>query len=431
MASLTVTRFLGYNDLEVLAKTLAIIKDGELCGGIFSGDKAILVLDQTVFYAQSGGQSADHGEIDGPNGQAKVIDVQKTRDSRVLHTVLVTQGSFSMDEMLTLHVDVIRRQALSRAHSSTHLLQKALRETLGEHVEQAGSLVEPDRLRFDFTHYAALSPEQLTQVSEKVNDAVLAGLEIDVREMPIAEAKKLGAMALFGEKYGDVVRVVKMGDYSIELCGGTHLRNTGLAGAFTLIGEASIASGVRRIEALTGRETLAHIDEQQAVIAQTAQVLKSAPGLVINRAEQVMQELKQALQSNEALQAKLTGGEAQELLKQAKTLGSVHVLASQVSNRSTDALRSLSDLLREKDPALILLLAMVSGEDKIQFAAACGREAVNQGAHAGNLVKEIAKMTGGGGGGKPDSAMAGGKNTELLSKALQAVEQIAQGQVTK
>lgn len=427
LAELPQTRFVGYDTLACAGRVLAIVCDNEFTGTLSAGQKASVITDCTPMYAESGGQAADHGVICGKEGTFVVREVKKTQDGKFLHLGELSSGELSVEEDVTLTADQERRMALMRAHSATHLLQKALRCVLGEHVEQSGSLVEPDKLRFDFTHFAALTPEELSQIETMVNDVILSGVAIDVREMPIAEAKKLGAMALFGEKYGDVVRVVSMGDFSVELCGGTHLSNSARVGAFKITSESSIAAGVRRIEAYVGKGILALVHEMDQALMSTAQSLKTTPADIGRKVLQTMGEMRELNRENETLRAKLSALRAIELLNFAKAAGTVNVLAVKVDETSADALRALSDSIRDRAPNMVCVLAMVTPEGKVQFAAACGKEAVKKGAHAGNLVRELAKMTGGGGGGRPDSAMAGGKEPEKVEAALEAVNNIVEG----
>lgn len=424
LSELPATRFLGYDTLACAGRVLAAVCEDEFVGTLSAGQKATVIADCTPMYAESGGQMADHGIITGKTGVFTVYDVKKTADGKFLHVGELTQGTLSVPEDVTLTVDSARRSSLMRAHSATHLLQKALRTVLGGHVEQSGSLVEPDKLRFDFTHFAALTGEELTRVEEIVNEAILEGLAIDTREMPISEAKKLGATALFGEKYGDVVRVVTMGDFSVELCGGTHAGNTARIGAFKITSEASIAAGVRRIEAYVGKGVLRLVHELEHTLADASQALKTTPADLGRKVTQTMTDMRELNRQNETLRDKLSALRAVELLNFAKAEGGVRVLAMKVEDMSADALRSLSDSIRDRAPDMVCVLATVTADGKVQFAAACGKDAVQKGAHAGNLVRELAKMTGGGGGGRPDSATAGGKEPEKLEAALEAVNNL-------
>lgn len=425
------TQFTGYDRLEDEGKVLAIVTGGELAGSLTEGAEGSLILDRTPFYAESGGQSWDTGVITWGESRLQVVAVRKTADGKFMHQVKALQGKVDVDATVHCSVDQPRRQAIMRAHSATHLLQKALRTVLGNHVEQAGSLVEPDRLRFDFTHFSAVTPEELLEAERLVNDEILRDDCVEIREMPIEEAKKLGAMALFGEKYGDVVRVVRMGDYSIELCGGTHVPNTAKVGLLKIVSESSVAAGVRRIEAVVGHGVLELTHERESLILHAAAAMKAAPIELANRAEQLMGELRQASHNVETLSAKVAALRSVELLNFAHTAGEsgVNVLAMKVEDVTPDMLRGLSDSMRDRAPNLVSVLAMVTEEGKISFAAACGKEAVKKGAHAGNILKQIAKITGGGGGGRPDSATAGGRDVSKLEQALEEVNNVVEQMV--
>ena len=410
------TVFVGYEKNTVDAKVLAIVADGELREEIGAGTEAILVLDQTTMYAEMGGQCADYGTI----GAFRVHDVQKNKGGKVLHYGRLSEGTIKVGDTLTVSIDDQRRSAVRRAHSATHLLQRALRDVLGDHVHQAGSLVEPDRLRFDFTHFTAVTPEQLRAVEQQVNQAILKGYAVVTKEMAIDEAKKAGATALFGEKYGEVVRVVSMGDYSVELCGGTHLDNTAKAGAFHIVSESSIASGVRRIEAVTGPETLEVLERSLQTLSALGSIFKSNPDELLSRVEQQTAELKEARRVIEQYKAKESAGGADSLLRSAKEIRGLHVLSAKVEG-DANALRQLGDVLRDKDGKVTAVLAAVNG-DKITFQCVCGKEAVAQGVRAGDIIRQVTALCGGKGGGKPDSAMGGGSDLSKLDEALRLVE---------
>ena len=415
----TPTQFVGYTENECEAKILAIVTDGELSGEIRSGNEGIIVLDKTPFYAEMGGQTADHGSISCGDFEFRVNNVVKDKGGKFLHYGVVLGGEAAVDDTVRASICTVRRKAIMRAHSATHLLQKALQTVLGDHVHQAGSLVEPDRLRFDFTHFSAITPEELSRIENMVNEAILDGHPVTIREMSIDEAKKLGAMALFGEKYGDVVRVVDMDGCSTELCGGTHLDNTAKAGSFKIVSESSIASGVRRIEAITGKAVVEAIDEKTAVIADTAKNLKTNVNEVVQRAEQVMNELRDESKTIEKLNARLANMQLSTLLEGAKQVGAVRVAAVKLEDMGMDALRAMGDGVKDRAPDMVAVLASTAGE-KVNILCVCGADAVKAGAHAGKIVKEIAAMCGGGGGGRPDSATAGGKDPSKLETALQA-----------
>ena len=412
--------FVGYNHDQVETKLAAISCDGEMVGEIHAPAKAVLILEKTSFYAESGGQVADTGVIFNDNARFTVENVQKLPDGKILHSGALEEGALSVSDKVTASIDTARRAALRRAHSSVHLLQAALREVLGSHVEQAGSLVEPDRARFDFTHFSGLSAEELARVEAIVNDKILEGVAGHTDEMPIDEAKKLGAMALFGEKYGDVVRVVRFGDYSVELCGGTHLDNTAKVGLFKITAESSVAAGVRRIEALTGTAVLDYLAEKQALIRTAAQTLKTTEHDLALRAQGVMDEIRELGRELEKLHAAQALSAAQALTAQAEEIGGVKLIAKAIDGADAATLRGITDSLRDTDASIAAVLAGVC-DGKVVFVACAGRDAVAKGAHAGNLLKTAAKICGGGGGGRPDSASAGGRDASKLSDALAAM----------
>ena len=416
------TAFDGYDTLEESAKILAIVNEGEVSGAAAKGEKITVVLDRTPFYAEMGGQIGDHGVITGKNGAMTVSDVQKTKDGKYMHIGVVTEGELSVEDEVTASVDAAYRQAICRAHTSTHLLQKALRKVLGDHVEQAGSYTANDHIRFDFTHFAALTPEELAKVEELVNDAILAGSPVITEEMSIDEAKKKGAMALFGEKYGQTVRVVQAGD-SIELCGGTHLDNTAKAGSLKIIGEASVAAGVRRIEAVTGKAVLKLMNDRQAVLNEAAAALKTNPNELSAKIEQQVNDMRALNKKLEKMGAKVAAMQMVDLFNVSRNIKGVDVVATKLDDASPEMLRTMGDDIKGKKDNMVAVLSAVNG-DKVSLLCVCGAEAVKKGAHAGKIIKEVAKIVGGGGGGRPDSATAGGKNPAKLEEALEAVNNI-------
>ena len=414
------TQFVGYDTLECDAKVLAIVSEGELCGEISSGAEAIIVLDRTPMYAEMGGQVADHGSISG-GGEFSVGDVRKNKGGKYMHYGKLGSGVIKLGDEVKVSVCRDRRAAISRAHSATHLLHSALRELLGDHVHQAGSLVEPDLLRFDFTHYSSIGADELRAIEDRVNEAALAGLEVVTDEMSVEDAKKSGATALFGEKYGSVVRVVSMGDFSRELCGGTHLNNTAKVGAFRIISEGSVASGVRRIEASTGRKTAEHMRASDAALERLAAAFKTSPENVEEKIVQQSAELKEARRTIEQYKAKESAGGADSMLSGARNVGGIHVVTCKAGECDANELRRLGDVLRDKDPAVAAVVAAVNG-DKITLQCVCGRDAVEKGVRAGDIIKAVAPIVSGRGGGKPDSAMGGGSDVSRLDEALAAVE---------
>ena len=415
------TVFEGYDKDSVEAKVLAIVADGEFREEIPAGTDAIVVLDRTVLYAEMGGQVADHGRLSADGISFMVNDVQKNKGGKFMHYGRLESGDLKLGDSVTASFCKKRRAAIGRAHSATHLLQRALRDVLGDHVHQAGSLVEPDFLRFDFTHFSAVTPEQLRAVEDAVNEAILTGYDISVREMPIAEARAAGATALFGEKYGEVVRVVNMGGYSVELCGGTHLDTTAKAGAFHISSEGSVASGVRRIEATTGRRTVQRLHDDIDAISAVAALLKANPNDMLAKVEQLAGELKEAKRVIQQYKDRESAGGADEMLKQAVEVGGLHVVTCSRKDCDAAKLRQMGDALRDKDGAVVAVIASVNG-GKITFQCVCGKEAVAKGVKAGDIIRGITAIAGGKGGGKPDSAMGGGNDVSKLEEALKAVE---------
>ncbi|MBE6569514.1 MAG: alanine--tRNA ligase [Ruminococcaceae bacterium] len=411
------TEFTGYTDYKTdHAKILAILAEDQLVDEISEGDCTI-VLDKTPFYGEGGGQIGDTGNIYYDENLLTVYDTKKT-DGVYLHLCTVAGGSFKVGDYVTADITDTRRDAIKRNHSACHLLQAALRQVLGTHVEQAGSYVDAQRVRFDFTHFQALTAEELAKVEALVNMNILAGNAIVTKVTDIETAKAEGAMALFGEKYGSEVRMVKMGDFSTELCGGTHCDNTGKIGLFKVVSESSVAAGVRRIEGVTGLGVLALLAEKDAAIHETAKVLKAQnPAETANRASAVMNELSAARKEIESLNAKMAASKLDAMLAEAVEIGSVKLIAADMGECAMDAARSLCDTLRDKYPNMAAVLAVRAG-DRLNFVAACGKDAVAAGAHAGNLLKAVSAVTGGKGGGRPDSATSGGKDISRIPDAL-------------
>ena len=415
------TEFVGYDKTECTAKVVAIVADGELREEIPAGTEAIIVLDRTVLYAEMGGQVADYGCMKADGVFFEVDNVQKNKGGKFMHYGKLTDGDIKLGDELTVCVDEERRKAISRAHSATHLLQSALRMVLGDHVHQAGSLVEPDHLRFDFTHFSALTAEEISEVNTIMADMILDGAEITTRVMPYDEAKKLGAMALFGEKYGDTVRVVEMGDYSREFCGGTHLDNTAKVGMFVITSEGSVASGVRRIEAITGREVIAKYVSMSATLNKVADKLKARPVEIMSRVESNLSEIHELKQNIDRLKDQLMSGQAERMLYGAKDIKGLKVIT--ITNGPVNAadIRKMGDQLRDRFPNIVAVLA-ATAENKATMLAVCGKNAVARGVKAGDLIKTITRICDGTGGGKPDSAMGGCKNLLKLDDAMAAVD---------
>ena len=423
------TEFVGYESETTDGRLLAIVVEGELRDEIVAGANATIVLDRTTMYAEMGGQVADHGTITCGGSVFEVRDVQKNKGGKFLHSGVLKSGELKVGDTVTAAIDAERRKAVRRAHSATHLLDAALKKVLGDHVHQAGSLVEPDRIRFDFTHFEGITPEQLAEIDRLVNDAILEGYPVVTEVLPIEEAKKKGAVAMFGEKYGDVVRVVEMGDFSMEFCGGTHLDNTAKAGPFRIKSEGSVASGVRRIEATVGKLTLDTVNRNQQLLFHAAQLLKTNPGELESKISQQAAENRELRQALEKFKAEASLGEARQFLTAAKDVGGLKVLTAVRNGLDANGLRQMGDFLRDKAPDVVAVLAAVNGE-KITFLAVCGKDAVARGIKAGDLVKNVCAVCGGKGGGKPDSAMGGGTNMLKLDDALASVDDFVAGKLS-
>ena len=417
----TPTQFTGHDHTVDQGTILAIVCDGEVCSEIDEGKQGVLVLDCTPFYAEMGGQVADHGVIETDGALFQVTDVQKDKAGKFLHHGVMHSGHLQVEQTVTARIDTDRRKAIMRAHSATHLLQAALREVLGDHVHQAGSLVEPDRLRFDLTHFSAITPEELERVNEIVGDWILDGMDVTVSEMSMAQAKASGATALFSEKYGDVVRVVNMGGKSIELCGGTHVDNTAKIGPFRITGESSVASGVRRVEAITGKAYLREMEAVNRRMYAAAEVLHAKPADLIAKAKGFTAELKEARQNVERMKEKILHSDVDRFLYASKNIGGIKVITTTRTDLDAGDLRKLGDFLRDKDPDTVAVLATAT-ESKVTFVAVCGKNAVAKGIRAGDLVCAVSAVTGGKGGGKPDSAMGGGSEVLKIDDALAIVD---------
>ncbi|MBR6533740.1 MAG: alanine--tRNA ligase [Clostridia bacterium] len=421
--------FVGYSENTYETEVLDIVVENEHTNSVFENQKAVIVLKSTPFYAESGGQVGDSGIIKTANGEFQVADTTKTSGGIITHFGTLKNGVLSVGDKVSAKIDVTRRNAIRRNHTAAHLLQAGLRAVLGNHVEQAGQLVNEKAVRFDFTHFSALTPDEIKAVEEYVNNAILNAITVENTEMPIDEAKKLGAMALFGEKYGDVVRVVNAKGVSVELCGGTHVDNTAKLGLFHINSESSVAAGVRRIEAVTGANVLSVIKNYIKLATDTADALKASNiNDIAKRATQVMGELKDTQKSLEKAEAQLANAKMGSILDGATLVEGIKVIAKELKNADANELRKMADIIKADNSDTIAVFAGVNGE-KLTFCAACGKDAISKGAHAGNLVREIAKLTGGNGGGKPDSAMAGGKDISKLATALESVISIVESQI--
>ncbi|MEG0004498.1 MAG: alanine--tRNA ligase [Clostridium sp.] len=416
------TEFNGYVNLEDTGKVVVIVKDGEVVDSITTSEEGTVILDNTTFYAEMGGQIGDSGLITSDSAKLEVVDCKKTPNGKVIHIVKVIEGTLKAQDTVKTIVDNSIRQDIARNHTATHLLHKALKMVLGDHVAQAGSLVEADRLRFDFTHFEGVSHEDIKKIESIVNNKIMDSVEVQTVETSIDEARKMGATALFGEKYGDVVRVVSAGDYSIELCGGCHVKNTSSIGMFKIISENGVAAGVRRIEAVTGKASFEYVESLESTLKDVAKSLKANAKEVAKKAETVMAELKEKDKEIEALKAEMAKGAAGDILEGAEEIKGVKVITSKVE-LDANALRDLGDNLRDKLGKSAIVLASTKG-DKVMLLAMASKDAVSEGVHAGNIVKEIAKITGGGGGGRPDMAQAGGKDVTKVDEALVTAKQI-------
>ncbi len=422
------TEFVGYDNLSYEAKVTALTTETEVVDALSDGEKGTIVVDKTPFYGTMGGQEGDAGVIRTADGEFTVETTIHLAGTKVGHIGYVSKGMIKIGDQVTLEVDAQKRALTERNHSATHLLQKALREVLGAHVEQAGSSVNEDRLRFDFTHFSALSQEELKQVEAIVNEKIMAGLPVVCKNMPIEEARKTGAQALFGEKYGDVVRVVNMGDFSIEFCGGTHVKNTGEIMALKIVSESGISAGVRRIEALTSKGLLKYYDKLEESLKEAAALVKATPDHLVEKISHTLAENKSLHSEVESLKSKMAKESMGDVTEQVEEVKGVKVLALKVDGADMNGLRDLGDQLKEKLGEGVVVLA--SGADgKVSLMATATDGAIKQGAHAGNLVKAIAGCVGGGGGGRPNMAQAGGKNPAGIDEALAKVKEVLEGQL--
>ncbi|MCQ2455324.1 MAG: alanine--tRNA ligase [Clostridia bacterium] len=423
------TDFLGYSDNSCEAKVIDIVINGEHTDIAHKGDKAIVVLDKTVFYGEGGGQVGDKGVLENKNAKFECSDTKKTSGGVFYHIGNIADGELKTGDIVKATVDTDRREAIKRNHTAAHLLQAALRKVLGNHVEQAGQLVNDTAVRFDFTHFSALTAEEIAKVENIVNVEILNATAVISKEMPIEEAKKLGAMALFGEKYGDVVRVVSVGDVSVEFCGGTHVDNAGKIGLFHIVSESGIAAGVRRIEAYTGFNSLNLLNHYIELIGKTATVIKCGNAEELSeKAAALSDKLKATEKELEALKSKLASGKTDDIIKNAVNVGDIKLATAKLNGVSPDDMRKMLDNVKGNNPDTVVVLAGLNNE-KVTFCVACGKEAVEKGAMAGNIVKQIAQICGGNGGGKPDFAMAGGKDVSKVDEALAKAEEILKGTV--
>lgn len=423
------TEFVGYDRLEADSRITVLTTEEELVEALTDGQKGTIIVEQTPFYGTMGGQQGDVGVITGEDGEFKVEETIHLQGGKVGHVGMMTRGMLQSGENVTLSVCGENRSLTCKNHSATHLLHKALRMVLGSHVEQAGSYVDAGRLRFDFTHYSAMTAEEIQKVEALVNGEIQKGLSVETKLMNLDEAKKTGAMALFGEKYGEMVRVVQMGDFSTELCGGTHVANTGTIASFKIISETGIAAGVRRIEALTSQGLMKHYEEVEAQLVKAAKTAKTTPASLSSRIESLLEEIKTLNSENEKLKSKLANDSVGDVLSQVQEVNGLKVLAIRVANVDMNGLRSLGDQMKEKLGEGIVVIASEQ-DGKVNLMATVTETAQKQGAHAGNLIKAIAGLVGGGGGGRPNMAQAGGRNPAGIDEALKKAVEVA-GEQTK
>ncbi|NGP62072.1 alanine--tRNA ligase [Paenibacillus thiaminolyticus] len=429
LAELTIkSEFVGYNELVTQSNIVAMFAGNEAVEEVKAGDSCQIVLDRTPFYAESGGQVSDGGTLTAPGTAAVVEEVFKAPHGQHVLVVRVTEGSLRTGMNVQAAVARAEREDIVKNHTATHLLHKALKQVLGEHVNQAGSLVEAERLRFDFTHLGAIQPDELQDIERRVNEQIWNGIGVVIESKAIDEAKAMGAMALFGEKYGDIVRVVQVGDYSIELCGGCHVRNTSEIGLFKVVSESGIGSGVRRLEAVTGRHAYQYMESQLELLKQAAGLLKANAADVPKRVEAMFAREKELARENESLKAKLSSLEAGQLTDRVRSVAGIPVLAAQVDAGGMDALRTTADELKAKLPGSVIALASAA-DGKVNLVVAVAPELVKQGLHAGKLIKELASVCGGGGGGRPDMAQAGGKDPGKIDDALRLLDELVAKQL--
>ena len=429
------TEFVGYDKLTCDSEITVLTTETELTEELLEGDVGTVIVERTPFYATMGGQEGDIGVISTGDGEFQVENTIKLLGGKVGHIGRVTRGRIQVGDTAILTVDTARRSSTCRNHSATHLLQKALREVLGNHVEQAGSYQDGERTRFDFSHSAAMTAEELQKVEQIVNEKIAENLTVETKVMSIEEAKQSGAMALFGEKYGESVRVVQMGEFSKELCGGTHVKSTGMIGSFKILSESGVAAGVRRIEAVTGSNVTVYYQKLEEQLNAAAKTLKTNPANLVERCEHLMAEMKALQSENESLKSKAARNALGDVMNQAQEVNGVTLLATKVSDVDMNGLRELGDQLKEKLGEGVVVLVSEK-EGKVNLIAMATDGAIAKGAHAGNLIKEIAAFVGGGGGGRPNMAQAGGKNPAGMGRAINACvkaleDQIAQRQVPK
>ncbi|HDR4864383.1 alanine--tRNA ligase [Bacillus cereus] len=416
------SEFVGYGTVATESNVVALVKNGEYTDSLHAGEEGQLMLDVTPFYAESGGQIADRGYLLADGVKVLVKDVQKAPNGQNLHKVVVEEGTLTKDAAVKAIIDTKNRSSVVKNHTATHLLHQALKDVLGTHVNQAGSLVTSERLRFDFSHFGQVQADELEKIERMVNEKIWESIDVEISQKAIEEAKEMGAMALFGEKYGDVVRVVQVGDYSLELCGGCHVDNTASIGIFKIVAESGIGAGTRRIEAVTGKSAYELMNDQVGLLKEAAGKMKTNPKDILTRVDGLFAEVKQLQKENESLAAKLSNIEAGNLTDSVMTVDGVNVLAAKVNVADMNNLRTMMDDLKNKLESAVVVLASVN-DDKVNILAGVTKDLISQGYHAGKLVKEVASRCGGGGGGRPDMAQAGGKNPAQVEEALAFVQE--------
>ncbi len=416
------SEFVGYGTVATESNVVALVKNGEYTDSLQAGEEGQLILDVTPFYAESGGQIADRGYLLADGVKVLVKDVQKAPNGQNLHKVVVEEGTLTKDAAVKAIIDTKNRSSVVKNHTATHLLHQALKDVLGTHVNQAGSLVTSERLRFDFSHFGQVQADELEKIERMVNEKIWESIDVEISQKAIEEAKEMGAMALFGEKYGDVVRVVQVGDYSLELCGGCHVDNTASIGIFKIVAESGIGAGTRRIEAVTGKSAYELMNDQVGLLKEAAGKMKTNPKDILTRVDGLFAEVKQLQKENESLAAKLSNIEAGNLTDSVMTVDGVNVLAAKVNVADMNNLRTMMDDLKNKLESAVVVLASVN-DDKVNILAGVTKDLISQGYHAGKLVKEVASRCGGGGGGRPDMAQAGGKNPAQVEEALAFVQE--------
>ncbi|WIV11190.1 alanine--tRNA ligase [Proteiniborus sp. MB09-C3] len=422
------TDFVGYTETALSSKIIAVLKDENEVQILNSNEKGIILLDKTPFYPEGGGQVGDTGLLRGNEFVAKVNDTKKNGSGQILHFVEVIEGTLKGGAEVCAEIDKSERLSTARNHSVTHLLHKALKEVLGNHVNQAGSLVMPDRLRFDFTHFEALKKEEIDRIEEIVNDKIFEGLDVRIVETSLEDARNQGAAALFDEKYGDVVRLVKIGDYSKELCGGTHISNSSQIGIFKIVSESGIASGVRRIEAITGKKAYEQFVEMDMQILKMADILKTNRRDIISRVQQITDDTKHLEKEVEKLKSDLAMSKLDDIINESFEVNGVKVISKRIDGMDMNSLRQLGDKARDSINSVVIVFGSVL-EDKVSFIAMATKDLVGRGIHAGNIIREVAKMAGGGGGGRPDMAQAGGKDPSKIDEALSIVKDVVLSQL--